>query len=86
MPEERLTRQILSSWAIPRANAARKGGNCFTTRRSLQDALVAAKIVPPDSAAPLASWIPQLAHPSAKKGIEDAVKNLEDRTLGSNVR
>ena len=86
MPEERLTRQVLNSWAFPNPDIRGTGGNCLTTRRSLEEALTAAKLVPQKSGAHLASWMPQLAHPSAKKGIEDIVENLENRTHGKEVR
>ena len=60
LPTTRLTRQIISSFAIPKDGISLAEGRYLSTRSSLRYALEKVQIVTPGTGGPLETWIPFL--------------------------
>ena len=75
LPTTRLTRQVINSFAIPKAGVTLAKGRSLSTRGSLRTALEKADLVEPGTGAPLKDWIPKLQ----SKNIGTHIKKKLDR-------
>ena len=74
LPTTRLTRQIINSFAIPKAGTALAKGRYLSTRSSLREALEKVEIVTPGTGGPLKTWIPFLQRKDIGNYIEQKLE------------
>ena len=74
LPTTRLTRQIINSFAIPKAGTVLAKGRYLSTRSSLREALEKVEIVTSGSGGPLKIWIPFLQRNDIGNYIEQKLE------------
>ena len=74
LPTTRLTRQIINSFAIPKAGTVLAKGRYLSTRSSLRETLEKVEIVTSGSGGPLKIWIPFLQRNDIGNYIEQKLE------------